>query len=519
MDKAQIEKLKQGESLSQITLEELKQKYSETTDEQERRELENKINRIKNPSIKGIDDYREWLGKNAYAFSILFDKRNEDQRDSFFSGLTVEACEKVTGKEYPEGLRSALRRKITGTTEEEIQRQRDERATEILSYFEVAEIVEIFNAVAPITKRDSPVSVSKVRLMGDKVARSISSNEGILQKEITDEYGNVGWLNVNDSVLDTLIGMPVDGQVRLTWGVGQSNEEIVPVFISVYYQDLPAFAKKRFDAFDITIINHIGSMYYYQQLKAPGSVLKITLRELWANIIGAKDSKKISVRPEKLAMLHRRIDRLRTTLLELDIRAELQNKRYTFNDERLVSGVARENMILAHEVRFKTEKNRIVNGYAFVSMPILFAYCLAKKTLITVPLDMMQIEGKTDEDVIKFRDYLIKEIVNLKNGYRKQRTFRLDTIYEKTGMKPPSERLDKTNYKDYDKETGKSKTYEANVRKAASSDREKIEQILNAWVSKGNIYGYKWNKRGCSITGFTVDIIDPQKGISDGKAD
>ena len=519
MDKAQIEKLKQGESLSQITLEELKQKYSETTDEQERRELENKINRIKNPSIKGIDDYREWLGKNAYAFSILFDKRNENQRDSFFSDLTVEACKKVTGKEYPEGLRTVLRRKITGTTEEEIQRQRDERATEILSYFEVAEIVKIFNAVTLITKRDSPVSVSKVRLMSDKIAKTISSQKGTLQIETTDDYGNVGWLNVSDSIIDTLIGKPIDGQLRVAWAVGQSGTDSVPVIISITYDDLPTMAKRKLDAFDITIINHIGSMYYYQQQMYPKSELKITLRELWANIIGAKDSKKISVRPEKLQMLQKRIERLMKTLLEMDITEELQRGMYTLDDERLIGGYVKDNMIHATQARFKTEKNRIVDGYIFLKMPILFAYCLAKNHLITVPLDMMQIEGKTDEDVIKFRDYLIKEIVNLKNGYRKQRTFRLDTIYEKTGMKPPSERLDKTNYKDYDKETGKSKTYEANVRKAASSDREKIEQILDTWVSKGNIYGYKWNKRGRSITGFTVDMIDPQKGISDGKTD
>lgn len=515
MTKKQVEELKNGKPIADIALDSLKEEYANETDEARKKAIEQEI---KSLAPDNADKYREWLGKNAYAFSVLFDKRNEDARDAFFLKLTVEACQKVTGKEYPEELRTALRRNITATTEREIRRQRDERAGEILGYFEVEEIVRIFNAVFPIEKRDSLASVPKVRLMNDKVAHTLSSSEGGLQERVIDRYGNINWANVNDSILDSLIGKPIDGQLRIAWAVEQSNKESVPVLISISYEDLPATARKKLDAFDITIINHIGSMFYYQQQKFPKSELKITLRELWANIIG-KDSGKVSVRPEKLEMLRRRIERLSVTLLGMDISAELERGWYSLDDERLVSGYVKDNMIHATAVRFKTEKNRIVDGYLFLKMPILFAYCLAKRHLITVPFDMMQIDGKVDEDTIKIRDYLVREIENIKNGYRKQRTFRLDTIYEKTGMIPPSERLNKENYKDYDKATGKSKTYEANVRKAASSDREKIEQILNTWVSKGSIFGYHWNRKGRSITGFTVDIIDPQKIITEGETE
>ena len=96
------------------------------------------------------------------------------------------------------------------------------------------------------------------------------------------------------------------------------------------------------------------------------------------------------------------------------------------------------------------------------------------------------------ENVTEFRNYLLQQIQLMKNAaesgkkgkyFKRNNIILLETIYRDTGILTPEERIEGKEYK-----TNASRQKE--IRRFRLTDRQKIEDILDAWKDKGWIKDY-----------------------------
>lgn len=432
--------------------------------------------------------------KHADAISVLFGDDRKDERDDFIEALTPDACRVILKEETPrDGLKEALSFKA------KTRADMDYKTASVYDLFEMPELVLLYEQLQVIKEREPLSKPQKVKLMNDLVSNTMLANDGFLQD---------------------IIGSEIDGQMKLFWQVNPSGRKEEDYFItfSLSYDSLSPEDKKRFDPFDLSIINYVGSTMYYQQLATGKATLDITANELWGIITGAKDLSKVSPRPEKLEQLNTRLKRLKNIEITMNTTEEILNSKYTFHDERLVSGNIEDNMLHYAKLNMMTEKGRIVPCYHFYALPILYAYCLSKKQMITVPSSYLEIDGRTDERTIIFRDYLVKEIVRAKSGKRRP-VFALSTIYEKTGTPTPKERILKRAAKNKKKDVDtSSNVFKAQLSREISKDCDRINKILGTWEKNGIIHSKKQTGRGMKIK-FTVTPSVPEIEEKEGQTE
>lgn len=422
--------------------------------------------------------------RHADAIGVLYGEDRKDERDAFIDALTPSLCGSILEKDtLSDKLKEVLSFKAKTPDD------REYKAASVYELFSIQQLVLLYERLQAIGKKQPLSKPQKVKMMNDIVPNTMLASDGFLQH---------------------IIGSEIDGQLKLVWQKSQSDKEgneSYSIMFSLSYENLSPEARKRFDPFDLTILNHIGSIMYYQQLATGKATLDITANELWGMITGAKDLSKVSPRPEKLEQLSKRLERLESMKLDMDITEEILKSEYKFRDERLVSGKVEDRMLHYAKAHFLTAKGRLVQGYHFYALPILYAYCLSKKHTITVPSSYLEIEGRADERTITFRDYLVKEIVRIKRGERSS-AFLLSTIYEKTGTPEPKERVLQRGTK-AKKVDPASNSFKSQVSQEIAADCERIKKILDTWIKNGIIYGYEQKGRGMKIK-FNVVTRSPE---------
>ena len=287
----------------------------------------------------------------------------------------------------------------------------------------------------------------------------------------------------------------IPGQYTMQWDIREN--EVVYVAAIDFANDNNVNVNAKIDAYDMAIINAIGSLYITHQTKEPGETCYLTPMDIWRFMNGKESNEKIKMTPnqEKQLLLH--IDKLRFTKFEIDLKDQMKKWGITFDNRYTQNtGKADDAILNLSGVQIYTSRNKkqTTYGYRVNTEPILFTYSRYRKQIITVDKSLLNVTDKKSlgENTIVFKNYLLKRIENYKHGYLKSNTIKLETIYRETGILEPEQRRTE--------ETHTSKTaYLSAIRKERAKDCKEIEHILKTWEAAKYIKGFKKEGKGSEI--------------------
>lgn len=252
-----------------------------------------------------------------------------------------------------------------------------------------------------------------------------------------------------------------------------------------YTGDLPPKLAKL-NAYDKTVLNAVCSIYFAgNTFTSVNAIFKVmngnTTRE-------PKEEQKKKI----LASL----EKLNNIVIYIDFSDEVKNKYITLKDaekdERVKDLHVKDRLIQYREIDAVTTKGRQVRAIQIFAEPILMTYSKmkARQEIMTIPADMLNIESISLTDyVIVLKEYLAKEITQIKKGARNNSLILFDTIFNECGL---------TDKYDTDEKTNRSKL---------KRYRETVLKIFAEWKKKGYIDGYKTQ----DDTGKLYDV-DTDKG-------
>ena len=308
-------------------------------------------------------------------------------------------------------------------------------------------------------------------------------------------------INKNPLYIPAQLSKQLTENLTETWGIEQApagSKISVPVYLSLEYKGDNKFISKKLTFKDTIVYNTISTIWRNEKLKNPEmNSLIITPQEIWRTMNGVTDFA-VKVPQKKIKEIEESIEKMRFTRCVMDISKELNKGWYTIDDSRVVNGSIDTYLLKCDKVTFRTEKSRKLSGYKIENEPILYSYNKAKEHALSFDFDLLNtretlsnVENKTE-----FQHYLLQEIVNIKNGKRNPK-IKYNTIYEKTEILPPEERIDKSKY-------ANKKSYQSAVRREFRNDRKKIKTILDVVVNEKEIKGYTELEDGTSYEGIMI---------------
>ena len=288
----------------------------------------------------------------------------------------------------------------------------------------------------------------------------------------------------------------IPGQYTMQWDI--IEKEVVYVATIDLVNDNNVYINAKIDAYDMAIINAVGSLYIAHQAQEPGEPCYLTPMDIWRFMNGKEaNDKKVRMSPSQEKQLLMHIDKLRFTKFEIDLRSQMEKWGISF-DTRYAqkTGKADDAILNLSGVQIFTTKNKNQStyGYRVNTEPILFTYSRYRKQIITVDKSLLNVTDNKNlgENTIVFKNYLLKRIENYKHGYLNSNVIKLETIYRETGIKEPGER---------EKEEGHTNkaAYLSAIRKERAKDCKEIENILATWEAAKYIKSFKKEGQGNEV--------------------
>ena len=363
-------------------------------------------------------------------------------------------------------------------------------AVENSPYTDNAEIQETTERPLDRYRRNPLADITTYGFMNDKTNTQMIQDDGIFKRT-------------------------ADGQITMQWAVNQApnnkkkkqnKEQVqqVPVYIALTYDEVETGLSKQLSAFDNAVYNAVSDLFYYWKKEHPEKPLYITPYEIWRRMNG-KQNRDGSAKPgeAQIKRICRSIDKMRHIDFYMDINAEINAHYITLEDERLTGGYLKDYLLNCTEVGFYTEQGRKVKGYRINMEPVLYTYNAAKDHVLFLPFDLLDTSNAISdgENVTEFKQYLMQQILLIKNHVRDNNKILLSSIYKGTGILTPEERAAG---RDFSNEASR----QAVIRRFRKADREKREGLLTAWKEK------KWIKDYTALNKNNKPVGEKQQIIS-----
>lgn len=363
------------------------------------------------------------------------------------------------------------------------------------------------------TFRRSPLAnIEKVGIMSDKLnATMLTDPSGMLEGLLTEE---------------------ANGQLRLFWSVIQTKkgQEQVAVMASLSLPPGYEGLSRKISGFDLAVYSAVSDIFAKWVKENPLNPLLFTPAEIWRRMNGKQpnDGKaKPSEAKEKKIIAS--IEKMRHMDFYIQLDEELKAKRITLDDSRLIKGKFTDYFLNCSIVEFTNEKGVNMKGYLISpdKMPILYAYNLAKGNIRSLPFELLDTSDTlSDSDyVTELKFYLLRQIQYMQSQEEKaisdkkskqrinpDNVILLETLYRGAGIPTPEERAIEwaKSGKTASNEKGEAelkKAIDTQTRKNRSTDKEKIENILNSWISKKWIKGYTAiSGKNKTISGYSIKL-------------
>ena len=319
-----------------------------------------------------------------------------------------------------------------------------------------------------------------------------------------------GIMNDNNARLmrePDILKLPINGQMTIHQYLVKEGKD-VNGYMSLQYESDNVTLSKKITAFDMSVYNAISTRVYHEKKKNPGAPVYLTALEIWRTMTG-RIINDHNVKPSKaqLQKIADSINKMRCMLLYVDMSEEWAKYDIKCDDSRIIGGKVNTYFLdCAAGGEFKLENGKIVYGFCFDKIPILYTINEARQRVLTVPYEMLDVSENTSitDYVIEFRDYLLQQVKLMKDSEEDKTRFTrntrilLKTLYDQTDT-DPEKRIKDRDYKD-------DKTRQAKLRTIRQDDRKKIEAILTTWKQKKWIKGYKQVVKSSAVIGYDIKL-------------
>ena len=110
------------------------------------------------------------------------------------------------------------------------------------------------------------------------------------------------------------------------------------------------------------------------------------------------------------------------------------------HSDKIKKAVVEDNMLHFKKCNLESDGGMEFKVIQIIGEPALLSYNRAKKTLITIPMEYIGLEGQNSTDkTIAFQDYLLMRIFGYKNGKLRENKILYDTMYRDSGYEKPQD--------------------------------------------------------------------------------
>ena len=326
---------------------------------------------------------------------------------------------------------------------------------------------------------DSKESARIIERDGKKIDRFIQQNSPVNNEMI------------RNSEMNDLYSAYISGKLQMLPTIVREKHgkaEQVISYVSFSYDDtvdLEILNKKgRFNitAYDRRVYNAVSTLLINGRTT-------VSLLEIFNVMTGyAKKNPSTS----QIETLEKSLEKLKSIKVYIDLTEEIKHKIIEDKGSLIDAGVLKDlsdtikravmedNMLHFKKCQLVSDKGKVFKVIQIIGEPALLSYNKAKKTLITIPMEYVGLEGQNSTDkTIAFQDYLLMRIFGYKNGKLRENKILYDTLYRDSGQEKPEDS------------------------KGFIRDRETIVKMMEEWQRKGLITGFSEVKESRSYTGLT----------------
>ena len=337
-------------------------------------------------------------------------------------------------------------------------------------------------------------------VVGDsKESTQIIERDGSKIDSFVQQNSPVNNEMIRNATMNDLYTTDIDGQMQMIPTVVREKHgkaERVISYVSFSYDDtvdLEILNKKgRFNitAYDRRVYNAVSTLFVNGRKT-------VSLTEIFSVMTGYTRKN-----PAKSQMeaIERSLEKLKSIKVYIDLTDEVKHKVIEDkqplidagilkdHSDKIKKAVIEDNMLHFRKGEIVSEKGKVFKSIQIVGEPTLLTYNRAKKTLLTIPMEYIGLEGQNATDkTIAFQDYLLMRIFGFKNKKMRENKVLYDTLYRDSGQEKPEDS------------------------KGFIRDRETVTKMMGEWKEKGLITGYEEVKEGRSYVGIIFYTEEPKK--------
>lgn len=229
-----------------------------------------------------------------------------------------------------------------------------------------------------------------------------------------DTDGQLSFVQVDDS----------EGSVEVVAKHETKNAPAVIDILSLSYNgDLDGKAAK-IKGYDQSIYNGISSLYQAGN--------RVFLLEDLYKVITQKDK----ATDAQLNRTEKSLEKLAATRIRLDMTEEIKRNMISpeLNGEKIVNGVLDEALLNYKSFTVTTERGVTKTAIKIMDEPALYYYSRLKKQIITIPVEYLEMKVKATPETIAIRDYLLREINQMKKGFRDNNNIKYESLLYHAGI-------------------------------------------------------------------------------------
>ncbi len=325
---------------------------------------------------------------------------------------------------------------------------------------------------------------------GSREAITITENVGLVVKNFVQQNSPVNNEMIRNSVMNDLYSAEINGQMKMLPTVVREQHgksEQVISYVSFCYDDNVDLEilnnKGRFNitAYDRRVYNAVSTLFLNERKT-------VSMSEIFSVMTGYA---RANPTQSQLDTIEKSLEKLRRVRVYIDLTEEVKHKMIRDkqplidagilknHSDKIKKAVIEDNMLHLRRGETVSEKGKIFKSVQIIDEPTLLTYNRAKKTLITIPIEYIGLEGQSTTDkTIAFQDYLLMRIFGYKNRKLHENKILYDTLYRDAGYEKPEDS------------------------KGFIRDRETIVKMMEQWKRKGLITEFFEVKEGRSYTGL-----------------
>lgn len=304
---------------------------------------------------------------------------------------------------------------------------------------------------------------------------------------------------IRNATMNDLYTTEVDGQLKMfPTVVREKHGKEAPVvsYVSFSYDDtvdleiLNKNGRYKITAYDRRVYNAISTLFINGRTT-------VSLSEIYSIMTGYARSNPTK---NQIESIEKSLKKLGSIKVFIDMTEEvkshmIQDKQPLIDagvlkdhGDKIQSAVIEDNMLHFKVGTIKSEKGKVFKSIRIVGEPTLLTYNRAKKTLLTIPMEYIGLDGQNATDkTIAFQDYLLMRIFGYKSKKMRENKVLYETLYRDSGQERPEDS------------------------KGFIRDRETVTKMLKEWQDKGLITGYEEVKEGRSYVGIVFYTEEQSK--------